>query len=183
MPADRRLSPVAGGQILTEESKSGPVGGPGGTAVNARKSKQMTPSGPISGSFAVLPVAAATPSTPLEYVAAVAGRFAEMTALQWFEFGIAFALLVGGIKALTTYRASWRGDADPSAANSEMLIAMRELTRTGEISEEEYRSVKGLVAGTTSPASASYEPDDTGPATAAFPQSPDAKEATTETTS
>lgn len=54
----------------------------------------------------------------------------------------------------------WRDDDDPAATDAQMLIHLRELKERGEITEEEYRSVRSRVsidATSNGPASVNTE--------------------------
>ena len=74
----------------------------------------------------------------------------ELNELLWRTLGIALAL--GVVLAISVWlvlriRARYWGLEDPTAAENEMLLQLSELRREGQLTEEEYRSIKGrLVA-------------------------------------
>jgi hypothetical protein len=52
-------------------------------------------------------------------------------------------LIAVAVWAVARFRASLRDDADPAAAESHLLRHVRDLRERGDVSEEEYRSLKG----------------------------------------
>jgi hypothetical protein len=70
--------------------------------------------------------------------------------LLWWTFEIVAALAVVlaiSVWMIVRIRARYRGLEDPTAAESQMLLHLSELRREGQLTEEEYRSIKGrLVA-------------------------------------
>jgi hypothetical protein len=72
---------------------------------------------------------------------------------EWTVFLSAFALIAFAIWAVSRYRASLRGDADPAAEDAVLVRRIRELRDSGEVSETEYRSLRSRLqplAGDTS---------------------------------
>lgn len=62
---------------------------------------------------------------------------------EWLGFTAALVAIAVAIIAVTRYRASLRGDADPAAAKALLVRHVREMRDRGEVSEDEYRSLKG----------------------------------------
>ena len=62
--------------------------------------------------------------------------------VEWIAFLVVAFAILGSIWAVARYRASLRGDADPAAAESLLVRQVRELRDRGEVSENEYRSLK-----------------------------------------
>lgn len=60
--------------------------------------------------------------------------------------GVIVAILVG-IWLVASIRSRYRGHEDPAAQSQQMLTHMRDLYRQGDLSEEEYRSIKGRLMG------------------------------------
>jgi uncharacterized membrane protein len=52
-----------------------------------------------------------------------------------------------GIAIIYWVRSRFREDSDPAASDHAMLSHLGELHREGDLSEEEYRSIKGLLIG------------------------------------
>ncbi|QDT65289.1 hypothetical protein [Calycomorphotria hydatis] len=67
------------------------------------------------------------------------------TPLEWVLFGTATLFVISAIFGLFKFRESWRGDTDPAVTNAEMLVQLRELVDQGELTDEEYRSVRSRV--------------------------------------
>jgi len=61
---------------------------------------------------------------------------------EWIVFMAVLLGLAGAIWALTRYRLSLRGDADPAAEDVRLVRHIRDLRDQGEVSEDEYRSLK-----------------------------------------
>lgn len=64
---------------------------------------------------------------------------------EWLGFVLVVAAIAVAIAAVTRYRASLRGDADPAAADARLVRHVREMRDRGEVSEDEYRSLKGRI--------------------------------------
>ena len=67
-------------------------------------------------------------------------RLFEASLLEWVALIAAIALAVWLIFRI---RARFRGGDDPAAVDHGMLMQISELRRRGDLSEEEYRSIKG----------------------------------------
>jgi hypothetical protein len=63
--------------------------------------------------------------------------------VEWIAFLAVASAILAAIWAVARYRASLRGDADPAAADSLLVRQVRELRDRGEVSDSEYRSLKG----------------------------------------
>lgn len=61
---------------------------------------------------------------------------------EWIMFIAVSTVIAGAIWALSRYRLSLRGDADPAAADVLLVRHVRELRDSGAVSEDEYRSLK-----------------------------------------
>ena len=68
---------------------------------------------------------------------------------EWIVFVVLTAVIVGAIVALTRYRSSLRGDADPAADDVLLVRHVRDLRDGGVVSEAEYRSLKSRLSPTT----------------------------------
>jgi hypothetical protein len=55
------------------------------------------------------------------------------------------------IIAIYFLRSWWRDNAGPAASEHEMLAHYRELNRQGELSDDEYRSIKGRITSRLGP--------------------------------
>jgi hypothetical protein len=62
---------------------------------------------------------------------------------EWIVFLAAATGIAVAVWAVARFRASLRGDADPAAADAHLVRLARELRDRGEVSEDEYRSLKG----------------------------------------
>ena len=81
--------------------------------------------------------------------------------VDWIVF-VALVVAIGvAVWGVGRYRASLRGDADPAAADALLVRQVREMRDRGQVSEEEYRSLKGRVKplGETSPGAATGPTD------------------------
>ena len=66
--------------------------------------------------------------------------------IEWTVFIVAVVAIAGAAWAVSRYRASLRGDADPAEADAVLVRHVREMRDRGEVSENEYRSLKGRIA-------------------------------------
>jgi hypothetical protein len=73
------------------------------------------------------------------------GRILAETWLVWLIF---IALAAGAAWLVFRIRARFRDREDPAATRHRMLTQMGELHRQGELSAEEYRSIKGRLIRT-----------------------------------
>lgn len=67
----------------------------------------------------------------------------ELPIDSWWFFGAVLAGLIIAIALVIRFVSSETDDIDPVEIDRQMLSSVRELTRTGEITEDEYRSIKG----------------------------------------
>ncbi|MCA9018498.1 MAG: hypothetical protein KDA74_00005 [Planctomycetaceae bacterium] len=58
-----------------------------------------------------------------------------------------FAVIGIGIVIILRVRTRFRDDSDPAASDRVMLSQLGDLHREGDLTEEEYRSIKGLLIG------------------------------------
>jgi hypothetical protein len=66
--------------------------------------------------------------------------------IEWAAFVTAVVVIAGAAWAVSRYRASLHGDADPAAAETNLVRHVREMRDRGEVSESEYRSLKSRIA-------------------------------------
>ena len=64
---------------------------------------------------------------------------------EWVGFLVVVVLVGVAIHLVSRYRASLRGDADPAAADAVLVRRVREMRDRGEVSEDEYRSLRGRI--------------------------------------
>jgi len=64
---------------------------------------------------------------------------------EWIGFLVVLILIGLAIVVVSRYRASLRDDADPAAADALLVRRVRELRDRGEVSEDEYRSLRGRI--------------------------------------
>lgn len=67
-------------------------------------------------------------------------EFLNASLLQWIGLFVAIVVLAGVIVRIRTWI---REDADAAADHYELLTGISDLHREGDLSEEEYRSIKG----------------------------------------
>ena len=65
-----------------------------------------------------------------------------LTATLW-EWLVLVVVLIVLVRLVMWIKASLREDDDPSSIDHQMLVEITELQRQGEITETEYRSIKG----------------------------------------
>ncbi len=65
-----------------------------------------------------------------------------LSATLW-EWLVLIVVLIVLIRLVMWIKASLREDDDPSSVDHQMLVEITELQRQGEITETEYRSIKG----------------------------------------
>lgn len=68
------------------------------------------------------------------------GEFFRESVLSWL---LLFGMLAALIWAIVWIKARYGGHEDPAVADHQMLSQLGELRRQGDLSEEEYRSIKG----------------------------------------
>ncbi len=78
--------------------------------------------------------------TPLLADANDALEMMQASALSWVALAVVLVVLAG---VSLWMRTRFRDDSDPAAASAEMLLVARDSRRRGDISDEEYRSIKG----------------------------------------
>ena len=64
----------------------------------------------------------------------------DASALQWIGLFVALVLLVGLIVRI---RAWFREETDAAADDHQLLTSVSEMHREGDLTEDEYRSIKG----------------------------------------
>lgn len=69
-------------------------------------------------------------------------RILQATLLEWLILLVAVTLLLWGIVRIRVW---FREDEDPAARPHEMLAQFRELQRQGDLTEEEFRLIKGRI--------------------------------------
>ena len=62
---------------------------------------------------------------------------------EWAIFAVGFILIVGLVWFVFHMSARLREDDGPAVSDQYLLTQFRELRREGDLSEEEYRSIKG----------------------------------------
>lgn len=67
----------------------------------------------------------------------------ELPIDSWWFFGAVLTVLIVAIALVIRFVSSKTDDIDPVEIDRQMLSSVRELTRTGEITDDEYRSIKG----------------------------------------
>lgn len=67
-----------------------------------------------------------------------------MTTIWWIGLGVAIIVLAVFLHRLRSW---YRGDADPADDPDQILEQMKELRRQGNLSEEEFRSIKSQFTG------------------------------------
>lgn len=60
----------------------------------------------------------------------------------WELFGLVLAILVM-VWLIMQIRSWWTGDDDPAEGDHELLMSIRELNREGDLTDDEYRNIKG----------------------------------------
>ena len=100
----------------------------------------------------------------MRYTLAVLAQAADPTIRDFVKVSVVPFLLVAlliavGVWMLVRVRARFRDNEDPTAADHQMLMQISNLRRQGDLSEEEYRSIKGrLVERLGDPAPPPNEP-------------------------
>ncbi len=85
---------------------------------------------------------------------------------EWIVFLVVLLGTAFAAWAVTRYRASLHGDADPAAEDALLVRRVREMRDRGEVSETEYRSLKSRLrplAGDTSVGGVTGVRDQSGP--------------------
>lgn len=67
----------------------------------------------------------------------------ELPVDSWWFFGAVLTALVVAIGLIIRFVSSKTDDIDLVEVDRQMLSSVRELTKTGEITDDEYRSIKG----------------------------------------
>lgn len=67
----------------------------------------------------------------------------ELPIDSWWFFAAVMTGLIIAIALVIRFVSAGTDDIDPVEIDRQMLSSVRELTRTGEITEDEYRSIKG----------------------------------------
>lgn len=74
-------------------------------------------------------------------------KLLQLPDVSWLQFLFAGAFLVVLIWAILRLVARVNEDVDPADADQEMLSLLNELRREGDLSEDEFRSIKGQIVG------------------------------------
>jgi uncharacterized membrane protein YhiD involved in acid resistance len=69
----------------------------------------------------------------------------QLPDFTWWQFLFAAACLVVLIWSIVRFVSRVHEDVDPAESDQEMLKAISELRRQGDLTEEEYRSIKGQI--------------------------------------
>ena len=67
-------------------------------------------------------------------------KLLDASALQWIGLFVALVVLVGLVVRI---RAWFREETDSAADDHELLTSISEMHREGDLTEDEYRSIKG----------------------------------------
>jgi len=70
-------------------------------------------------------------------------KLLEGSPREWIAFVFAFLGAVGVIWFIVTVASRQRDDEDPAATDHQMLTRIEDLRQQGDLSYEEYRSIKG----------------------------------------
>ena len=84
--------------------------------------------------------------------------------LEWLSFIATILVIAAIIWSIVRVRAWFRDDVGADESDEQLLIQMMEMRREGELSEEEYRSIKHRLAArlrSTSPAALQDQPTST----------------------
>jgi len=76
-------------------------------------------------------------------------KLLEGSPTEWLQFGCALAGIIVLVWLIVRIRLWFREDEGPAADAHEMLLQFRDLHRRGDLSEEEFRSIKSRLLGTT----------------------------------
>ncbi len=74
-------------------------------------------------------------------------KLLQLPNVTWFQFMVAAACLVVLIWAVLRLVARVNEDVDPAEADREMLLALNDLRRQGDLTDDEFRSIKGQIVG------------------------------------
>lgn len=86
-------------------------------------------------------------------------KLLEGSTEEWIWFLCGLAVVVVVLWAFARFVAWMRDDEDPAAAEQMMLTEIGELHRGGDLSEEEYRSIKGRLLQRLEDSADSKTPD------------------------
>ncbi len=67
----------------------------------------------------------------------------KLLSATYWEWLVLIVVLIVLVRLVIWIKASLREDDDPSSIDHQMLVEITELQRQGEITETEYRSIKG----------------------------------------
>ncbi|MCA9012157.1 MAG: hypothetical protein KDB01_20535, partial [Planctomycetaceae bacterium] len=67
----------------------------------------------------------------------------QLPNFTWWQFLFAAACLIVLIWSIVRFVSRVHEDVDPAESDQEMLKAISELRRQGDLTEDEYRSIKG----------------------------------------
>lgn len=74
-------------------------------------------------------------------------KLLQLPNVSWWQFLVAAACLVVVIWVILRLVARVNEDVDPAEADREMLHALNELYREGDLTEDEFRSIKSQIVG------------------------------------
>ena len=71
----------------------------------------------------------------------------QLRDINWWEYGFAATGLIVLIWAIVRVTSRVNEDVDPAVSDQEMLNSISELRREGDLTEDEYRSIKSQLMG------------------------------------
>ena len=71
----------------------------------------------------------------------------ELPVQEWWFFGVVLVLLIMSIAVVARLATAASEESDPAEIDRQMLTAVRELHTEGELTPEEYRSIKSQLVG------------------------------------
>ena len=74
-------------------------------------------------------------------------KLLQLPDISWIPLLIAASFLVVVIWAIVRLVSRVNEDVDPAEADREMLLALNDLRREGDLTEDEFRSIKGQITG------------------------------------
>ena len=102
---------------------------------------------PIIGMLRMLPSGGEVTKGKAD-VSRVVSYLLDGTPGQWIGFFVLIGVIGTGLWWVIRYRASLHGDSDPAAADALLVRHLREMRHSGEMSDEEYRSLKSRLRPT-----------------------------------
>jgi hypothetical protein len=74
-------------------------------------------------------------------------KLLQLPDISWLPLLIAAACLIVVVWAIVRLVSRVNEDVDPAEADREMLLALNDLRREGDLTEDEFRSIKGQITG------------------------------------